>query len=105
MIIYIAGKVSGCKIHECTMKFGEAQKRIEAKGHVAINPLAEVNDWKMPWKEAMKICIASMMKCDAVYFMPCYKDSKGAMLEHHIARAIPIPCFFSIDHLWDFNHI
>ena len=43
--IYIAGKVSGEPIADCTLKFGTAQKEIETLGFEAVNPIAVVNDW------------------------------------------------------------
>ena len=36
--IYIAGKVSGEKLAQCTMKFGTAQKFLEDKGYEVVNP-------------------------------------------------------------------
>jgi hypothetical protein len=90
MKIYIAGKVTGELIHECTMKFGAAQKEVEALGHEAINPLAVVNNWHATWQEAMKLCIKAMMDADAIYFLPCTKESKGAMIEMELAAALKI---------------
>lgn len=94
--IYIAGKVSGEKIHEVTMKFGKAQKQLEALGYEAINPLEVVNDWKADWKDAMKLCIKALVDCDAVLFLPDHKESKGAMLEFDIARKLEIKRYFSV---------
>jgi|SRR5690606_17890573 len=88
--IYIAGKVTGLPIHEVTMKFGQAQKEIEAQGFEAVNPLEVVGDWKCDWKIAMKKCIKALLDCDAVLFLPCWMDSKGAILEHKIASDVGI---------------
>lgn len=85
--IYIAGKVTGLPIAEVTMKFGAAQKMLEAKGHTAINPLQVVNDWQMPWKQAMKLCIKALMECDTIVLLEDYKESKGALIEKQIAEA------------------
>lgn len=93
--IYIAGKVSGEPIAECTMKFGIAQKELEDLGFEAINPLAVVNDWKAEWSNAMKLCIKALLEADAVLFLPCYRASKGALLEFDIARRLDMPRFFS----------
>lgn len=62
--IYIAGKVTGEPLAECTMKFGEAQKHIEALGFMAVNPLEVVNDFHTTWENAMKKCIKALMDCD-----------------------------------------
>jgi len=93
--IYIAGKVSGEPIAECTMKFGLAQKQIEDKGYIAINPLELVNDWKMDWKPAMKICITALFDCDAVLFLEDYTKSKGALIEFGLAKSLGLDRYFS----------
>jgi len=95
MKIYIAGKVTGEPIAECTMKFGTAQKEIEALGHEAINPLELVNNWKAQWQDAMKICIKALLDADAILLLPDYRDSKGALLEFDIARRLDIKRYYS----------
>lgn len=96
MKIYIAGKVTGEPIAECTMKFGLAQKQIELIGHMAINPLQIVNDWKTPWQTAMRMCITALMTADAVLFLPDAKYSKGALLEEFIAQSMGLKTFYQI---------
>lgn len=98
--IYIAGKVTGLPIAETTMKFGEAQKELEARGFEAINPLAVVNDWHATWEEAMKKCISALVECDAVYLLPCCNNSPGAKLEISIAASLRIPAFQKVDELY-----
>lgn len=99
MKIYIAGKISGEKIHECTMKFGKAQKDIERQGHEAVNPLSVVNDWHCPWQKAMKLGIKAMMDCDAVYFLPDFRQSPGAKIEYQIVKDLGIKALFNLEDL------
>ena len=68
------------------MKFGTAQKFLEDKGYEVVNPLEVVNDWKMPWDQAMELCIEALSKCDAIYMLSDWKDSKGALTEHEYAE-------------------
>ena len=89
--IYIAGKVSGEDLAQCTMKFGEAQKKIEARGFEAVNPLEVVGTWKISWEAAMKKCIKALMDCDAIYFLPCADRSPGAKFEKELALKLGIP--------------
>ena len=84
--IYIAGKVSGEEVHKVTMKFGKAQKELDKLGYEAVNPIEVVNDWHCSWDDAMKKCIAALQQCEAVYFLPCYKESKGAQIELNFAH-------------------
>lgn len=104
MKVYIAGKVSGLPIIDVTQKFGAAQKLLESEGFEVINPLTVVSEkgdgWKTKWPEAMKLCIAELMKADAVYLLPCWVDSKGAKIERLIAQNIGIPIADCDDGLW-----
>lgn len=98
--IYIAGKVTGLPIGDCTMKFGVAQKELEARGFKAVNPLEVVNDWHATWEDAMKKCIAALVMVDAVYLLPCVADSPGAKWEIEIAQRLKIPAFKKVDELY-----
>ncbi|MBP4139647.1 DUF4406 domain-containing protein [Flavobacterium geliluteum] len=86
--IYIAGKVTGEPIAQCTMKFGNAQKQIEALGFEVVNPLALVNDWKAPWHEAMKKCLKALIDCDGVLMLDDWHLSKGAKIELQLAISL-----------------
>ena len=88
--IYIAGKVTGEPIAECTMKFGEAQNKIEALGFTAVNPLEIVGTFNISWQDAMRKCIKSLMDCDAVLLLPDAFKSKGAITEMQLAIRLDI---------------
>lgn len=102
--IYIAGKVTGEPIAECTMKFGVAQKQLTDLGFEAVNPLEVVGDFKAPWKEAMRKCIEALIYCDGVLLLPDCLDSRGAMIERGLAQSMDIPTFYDINRfteLWN----
>ena len=87
MRIYIAGPMSGIDSLNFPA-FNEAAARLRAQGFEAVNP-AEVNpDHSMPWAECMRRDIAELVKCDAIRLLPGWENSKGAMLEHHIAERL-----------------
>lgn len=92
--IYIAGKVTGEPIAQCTMKFGTAQVAIEKLGHIAVNPLAVVGDWKAPWDVAMRRCIKALMDCDMIFMLEDSKDSPGAKLEYELAQKLNIEIIY-----------
>jgi hypothetical protein len=94
--IYIAGKVSGERIDHCTMKFGQAQKELEAAGYKAINPLAIVNDWHCPWDKAMRLCLKAMMDADAVLALPDWIDSRGAKIEIALADQVNLKVYNNV---------
>lgn len=91
--IYIAGKVTGEPLIACTMKFGAAQKELEALGFEAINPLAVVGDFQSSWELAMKKCIKALVDCDAMVILPDWEESKGAKIERQLAWDLNITIF------------
>lgn len=97
--IYIAGKVTGLPIEEVSAKFTAAQKVLEARGFIAVNPLRVVNDSETSWNAAMKKCITALVACDAVLLLPCYINSPGANFELQIATRLEIPVCTMVDDL------
>jgi hypothetical protein len=89
--IYIAGKVTGEPLAPTTMKFGQAQVTLQAKGHTVINPLEVVADWHTPWPQAMRMCLAALVGAGSLYALPCWKHSRGARLEVYLAHRLGIP--------------
>lgn len=94
--IYIAGKITGLSIDDYTEKFKAAAQLITSSGLVPVNPVKLVSDPNIKWNEAMKICIAELVKCDAVLLLPCTKNSPGAMIEKELAEKLQIPTFESM---------
>jgi hypothetical protein len=99
MKIYIAGKVTGEPITECTMKFGSMKKQLEKLGYEVVNPLAVVGTWEVTWQQAMKACIKALLDCDAVLALDDHRQSRGAKIELDIAEEVDMPIFFSIEEL------
>ncbi len=91
--VYIAGKVTGEPVAECTMKFGVAQKEIEALGYEAVNPLEVVGSFNVTWEEAMRKCIKALMDCDAILLLPDASQSKGANVEMNLVYSLQMPFY------------
>lgn len=105
--IYIAGKVSGLPCAEVTHKFGLAQKHLESMGYEVVNPLAVVAHQHSvapkadrlldtPWHWCMRWCIIYLMACDGVVLLPCWVDSRGARLEHELAKKVELPIYIGL---------
>lgn len=77
MKIYIAGKITGDPDYRA--KFADAQRQIEAQGHIVLNP-ATLPEGMEP-KDYMRICFAMIDVADAVVFLPDAAESAGARLE------------------------
>ncbi|TAN18807.1 MAG: DUF4406 domain-containing protein [Chitinophagaceae bacterium] len=85
--IYIAGKVTGEYYRTAWAKFFTAQRYLESQGYVVINPL-QLCDEKFTWEQAMTTCIPAMMECGAIYLLPDWQFSQGAVLEAQIAKKL-----------------
>ena len=96
MKIYISGKISGLLIDDVEIMFARYEKEIVARGHEAVNPL-KIEHPNNDWLDYMRADIKALMDCDAVFAMPNYKRSMGAMIEVKLARDLKIPVYEDID--------
>ncbi len=85
--IYIAGPMTGYP----ELNFPAFHREADywrSVGVEAINP-AEINsDPSAGWHECMRADIRELVTCDAIAMLPGWEKSKGASLEHHIAREL-----------------
>ena len=84
MKVYIAGKITGDPDYRA--KFADAQRQIEAQGHIVLNP-ATLPEGMEP-KDYMRICFAMIDVADEVWMMPRWAASEGAALELRYCRYI-----------------
>lgn len=80
MKVYISGKITGLDRQVAVGNFARAEKILKSKGYEVVNP-TRLCTADMDWDEAMKICIAELKKCDAIYMLPDWRESKGAIIE------------------------
>lgn len=85
--MYIAGRVSGINYNYAKRKFNKAEKYNRGKGWNVINP-TKICKKEWSWLRCMIVCLWYLMKCDAVYFLRNYKNSKGAIIEYKIAKLL-----------------
>ena len=97
MKIYIAGKISGDKNYK--KKFKKAERVLKKKGYSVMNP-AWLGDYKdFIWFDYMLVSGAMQRRCEAVYFLPDWSQSKGATIELKRAIASEQKIFFSLKDL------
>lgn len=95
--IYIAGKVTGLERSVVENNFNTLKYYFTQKGFEVVSPIDIVIDHKTLWKNAMKICIAALIDCDFIYPMSNTWDSKGAMIELDLAKALGILVLDTVD--------
>ena len=104
-ICYIAGKITGDE-ENALHRFAKAKRMLGEKYEVVYNPFDLPKTAKIKrlereiklllskklrksleeelWSEYMRVCIRYLMKCDVAYFLPDWKDSRGAKVEHQL---------------------
>jgi nucleoside 2-deoxyribosyltransferase len=92
MKLYLAGPMTGYENLNFP-HFHAVTALLRGQGHEVINP-AEVNaDPKAKWEDCMKADIRELVMCDGIALLDGWQKSRGAMLEHHIARALSLEVF------------
>lgn len=100
MIIYIAGPMSG-KPDYNRPAFMEAQKYLESKGHIVLNPASLPIG--LPEKSYMPICMAMLEQADAIYMLERWEDSVGARAEYLYAGRQGKYIGFAYDEGWRYK--
>ena len=86
MKIYISGKITGNPEHVSDFARAAVYLRRYTVTNI-VNPTT-VGSENLTWAENMRLCIGELIKCDAIYMLKNWRDSRGAKLEREIAEAI-----------------
>ncbi|MBV5327220.1 MAG: DUF4406 domain-containing protein [Chlorobium sp.] len=89
MRIYIIGKVTGLDYEHCCDLFKERQKWLEEQDHIVVNPVEIVPEGTQ-WIEAMKICLAELIKCEGYSVLPNALSSRGGLLELFVSKELKL---------------
>ena len=86
--VYIAGKVTGDPGYKA--KFAEAERILRDNSLGILQPVnpAEFVPEGMGWHRAMALCLLRLAGCSTVYFLPDWRDSRGARIEHRWAKKL-----------------
>lgn len=105
MKMYISGPITGCK-NQNREAFAKAKRRIEAVGDTAVNP-HDIGDWaehdgfindamteEQKHAAYMREDLKALLDCDAILMLKKWGDSKGALIEHSVAKAVGMTVFY-----------
>lgn len=82
MKVFISGPITGTTDYE--ERFEVAEKMLKEDGQTVINPVKLTKHLPegTPWETYMRITLAALETCEAVYMLEGWNDSKGACVEH-----------------------
>jgi len=88
--IYLSGPIT--QNNNAPYLFADAEERYQKLG-IVINPL-KLNKNKTSWYNAMRKDIALLLECDIIVMLPGWTKSKGAKIEHFIAKSLDYQCIY-----------
>ncbi len=92
MRLYLAGPMSGLPELNFPVFHAEAA-RLRALGFEIVNP-AEINaDTAATWLDCMRADIKQLVDCDGIALLGGWEQSRGASLEHAVARGLGLRVF------------
>lgn len=106
MKVYISGKIGEEVLCEATrQKFAQAEKTLQARGLKTFNPttsglgrhaesIAKIEETTF-WEEIIILDLMQMKNCDAIYLLPDWQDSPGALTEFNYAKGAKKKIFFA----------
>src|SRR4051812_29448057 len=92
--LYPPGPVSGLPEVNYPAVFAESD-RLSRPGFVVENPAT--NPKCDSWAGYMRLSLAQLLTCDAVALLPDWMQSRGAVLEVQVAKALGMPVLFASD--------
>jgi len=93
--IYISGKVTGLHPNAAFITFVNKERQLQGKGEI-FNPVKFCAHLpkNSSWVEYMRKCIKVLSDCDEIHMLPNWEDSKGAIVEHDLAKALGIKIIY-----------
>lgn len=85
--VYISGAISSDP--DYLDKFRETELAFQYKGFKTCNPAREtIKAEGKTWEEYMREAVRLMMDCDCIVMLRDWKKSKGAKIEHSLAKKL-----------------
>ena len=97
MKIYISGKISGTDLTETRKRFAAVAEATKRLGYEPVNPLENGLTEHDSWEAHMLKDIADLLRCNAIYMLQGWEESKGARIEHYIATKKRMPIMYEVE--------
>lgn len=97
--IYISGAISHLDLDERRDAFAEAETLLNAKGYEVFNPFKNGVSQEAHWRKHMRVDLAALPLCDAIYLLDGWETSKGAKLEFDVASTCGLKIYYQSNKL------
>lgn len=89
MRVFISGPMTGLPEYN-RPAFDKAATLLAERGYDVANPadLGIVEDWK--WRDYLRHSLRLLLGCDAIYTLPGWESSRGAVLEVRVATDLDL---------------
>lgn len=76
--------------------FQEHAKKLRDKGYIVLDPTVWARESvKLEYEEYMKLDLAMLEICDAIYMLPGWSNSRGALIEQQRAIELEMVVYYS----------
>ena len=82
---YVAGPMTGLKDLNYPA-FDAAASELRTAGHHVENPAENPVPACGSWEGYMRLAVRQLATCDAIYLLPGWEDSRGAVIEVRLAQ-------------------
>ena len=97
MKVYVAGPMTGLP-NKNFPAFDKARDKLLAKGYWVVSPAdLERNRDTLSYEGQMKDDLKHLLECDAIFLLEGWEFSKGASVEHFVARVAGLIIMFDED--------
>ena len=97
MRIYISGPITG--VPDYRRAFYNAEHALQDRGHQVQNPAR--HPFGLTRVDYMRLDLAQLMTCGAVYMLPGWEHSGGARIEHALAEYLELQIFHRLEDVPD----
>lgn len=87
---YIAGKIGDLLEQEYKANFEQGKVEVQEMGMIPVSPVDLPHNHGRTWKEYMVEDLNELTKCDHVYALNNWNNSKGARIEINLAKSLGI---------------
>ena len=87
-VVYLSGRITGLPITYVRQFFERAEEHYTSEGYKVLNPLRNGLTEDNTWEQHMAKDIIMLQRADIIALLPGWEKSKGARLEHEVAKVM-----------------